>query len=96
MTVLASIFVYLLVAGGVLVLKVIRPDVPRRFRVHWSLPAFAILLLLFIAFVGIQDVLVHLALWFWVGLGLIVYGFYSHARVVRAERAAKRATRVNP
>lgn len=80
MAVLATVFVYLLVAGGVIVLKFLRPDLPRKYSTHPILPALAIVLLLGIAFIGIPDALLHLVFWAWVGLGLILYGFYAHRR----------------
>lgn len=83
MTVLASIFVYVLVAGGVLALKVLRPDLPRRVRIHWIPVSVGILLMLVLAFVGIQKLFIHALFWGIMGVGLALYGFYAHRRAVR-------------
>jgi len=89
MTVLASIVMYVLVAAGVLVLKVLRPEAPRRFSTHWSVAVAAILVLGAIAVLGIGPE-IHLFLLAWMGLGLMVYGFYAHRR---AEAARHERTR---
>lgn len=82
MAVLASIFVYLIVAAGVIVLKFLRPTARRSFRVHPVVPAAAIIVLLPLAFWGIP-IIVHLAFGAWIGLGLALYGFYAYASSAR-------------
>lgn len=83
--VLAMIVIYILVAAGVLALKRLRPDAPRSFRVHWSVPAAAVLLLAYLGVVGIAP-LIHAVTLAWVGLGLVLYGFYAHRSSLRAAR----------
>lgn len=87
MAVLASIFIYVLVAAGVLVLKWRRPDAPRPFRAPGSVAAGAVAVLLLMAFYGVP-LFDHLTFWAWVGAGLMLYGFYAHRRVPGAATAA--------
>lgn len=87
MAVLASIVIYVLVASGVLALKALYPDTPRRFQIHWAFPVAAILLLVLMATLGGLPAKVHLSFLAWVGLGLALYGFYGHRRVAQGRLA---------
>lgn len=81
MAVLSALWVYILVCAGVLMLKKLHPETPRKFRTPWAFPALGILVLLGLAVFGV-GLLVQTALAIWAGLGLMIYGFYGHRRVV--------------
>lgn len=83
MTVLASIFMYVLVNAGVLVLRRLRPDAARGFKAPLWIVAAGVLLMLGLAYVGIQSLLVHFVFLAWVGLGFALYGFYGHRAALR-------------
>lgn len=82
LTIIGTLFIYVLVSVGVLVLKKTDPEAPRGFRTHAVFPLLGILacggLLLFV-----RNPLVWLAFLVWMGAGLIVYGFYGHRRALR-------------
>lgn len=85
MAVLSALWVYILVCAGVLMLKRLHPETPRRFRAHWSYAVLGILLLLALAVFGVS-LRIQLAFLAWTGLGLVVYGFYGHrGAAARAE-----------
>ncbi len=97
MTVESAIAMYVLVSLGVLILKVTRPDLKRRFSAPWPIPMLAIVVMVAIVAVGFTPV-VHYAFLAWIGLGLLVYGFYAHRRSLQrdSERDEKAAAAAQP
>jgi basic amino acid/polyamine antiporter, APA family len=81
MAVLAAIAMYIVVSIGVMVLKVKRPDLPRSFSAPWVFPVLGIIVMLAFALWGFSG-LIHLLFLGWLGLGLLVYGFYGHRRSI--------------
>lgn len=84
MTVDASIAIYVLVAVGILALRRLRPDMRARVRPPAAIHVLAAVLLVAIVAFGI-GVFIHLVFLAWVALGLVVYGFWAHRAVARAE-----------
>lgn len=79
MTVVANIFLFVLVAIGVLILKRVAPDMPRSFRAHPVIPVLAVVVLIVILVTGIAWGL-QLLFAAWLGLGMVIYGVYAGRR----------------
>ncbi len=94
---IGTLFAFLLVNIGVLVLRHTRPDMPRPFRVPWS-PVLPIVGCLFVIYLMTQ---LPLTTWVrfivWLIIGMIIYFAYSrrHSRV-RLEGAAAGPNALNP
>jgi basic amino acid/polyamine antiporter, APA family len=92
---IGTLFAFVLVSLGVLVLRRTRPDLPRAFRTPW-VPLVPILAVLACLFLMLN--LGTLTWWrflVWMALGLVVYFVYSHrhSRLARGEEQAAAAER---
>ena len=83
---IGTLFAFLLVSVGVIVLRRTRPDMPRPFRVPWVpvVPAIGIVLLIYL-----MIDLPAFTWWrfgVWLVIGLLIYAFYGyrHSRLRRA------------
>lgn len=83
LTILGTLAIYILCCVGVLVLKRTHPDAPRRFRTHWVFPVLGIVSCAGIMVVQAPPVLLLFVAW--TGLGLMMYGFGIHRRIVDFE-----------
>ena len=94
---IGTLFAFLLVNIGVLVLRRTRPDMPRPFRVPWS-PVLPIVGCLFVVYLMTQ---LPLTTWVrfivWLIVGLIIYFAYSrrHSRI-RLEGSAAGPNALDP
>jgi APA family basic amino acid/polyamine antiporter len=89
---IGTLFAFVVVAAGVLVLRRTAPDLPRPFRVPWTpwLPILSI-----VVSVGLMASLPRETwerLIVWMAVGLAVYAGYGHRRSVLRREAAARAT----
>jgi basic amino acid/polyamine antiporter, APA family len=92
---IGTLFAFVLVSIGVLVLRRTRPDLPRAFRTPW-VPVVPILAVLACLFLMLN--LGTLTWWrflVWMALGLVVYFLYGHrhSRLARGEEQAAAAER---
>jgi basic amino acid/polyamine antiporter, APA family len=81
LSVIATLLIYILVCVGVIVLKRVRPDARRPFRTHIIVPWLGVLSCGALLF-SVLNAIVWLLFFLWMGLGLAIYGFYSHRRAV--------------
>lgn len=79
--VLSALGVYILACVAVLVLKRTHPGALRKFRVHAAFPVLGIVFCAYI--LAVQAALALLVFLGWIGLGLMLYGFYGHRTFLR-------------
>jgi basic amino acid/polyamine antiporter, APA family len=92
---IGTLFAFVLVSLGVLVLRRTQPDLPRAFRTPW-VPVVPVLAVLSCLFLMLN--LGTLTWWrfvTWMAIGLVVYFLhgYRHSRVARGDRAPAPADR---
>jgi basic amino acid/polyamine antiporter, APA family len=91
---IGTLFAFVIVCAGVIVLRRTRPELPRPFRTPWSpvVPALGILSCSYLMYGLPLDTWLRLIIW--MALGLIIYFSYSrHHSKVQAQVAAGRASR---
>jgi basic amino acid/polyamine antiporter, APA family len=91
---IGTLFAFILVNAGVIILRRTRPEMPRPFRVPFS-PVFPIIGIALCAYLMAQ---LPLTTWIrfvaWLAAGMLIYGFYGyrHSRLRRAAVAAHAET----
>jgi APA family basic amino acid/polyamine antiporter len=98
LTNIGTLFAFILVAGGIIVLRVIDPDRPRPFRTPWVpfVPAAAMVSCLYLM---MQLPLISWIRFFgWMGVGLVLYYFYGfwHSRLHDAHSLPPKLNRETP
>lgn len=90
---IGTLFAFSIVCVGVLILRVRRPDAPRRFRVPipWVVAPLGVASCLWLA-MGLPRV-TFLRFVIWLGAGLVVYGLYGYRRS-RLTREARTAAEI--
>ncbi|MET0134911.1 MAG: amino acid permease, partial [Kibdelosporangium sp.] len=84
-----TLFAFILVSGGVLILRKTRPDLPRGFKVPW-VPVIPILAILACLWLMLNlTVLTWLRFGAWMVLGVIVYFAYSRRHSLLGKRTKK-------
>ena len=75
---IGTLLAFVIVCASVLILRVRRPNIPRPFRVPGSpcVPAFGILICVYMMFSLPTDTWIRLAIWLLIGL--VVYALYGH------------------
>jgi APA family basic amino acid/polyamine antiporter len=90
---IGTLFAFMLVNAGVIILRRTRPEMPRPFRVPFS-PVFPIIGIALCAYLMAQLPLTTWIRFFgWLAAGMLIYGFYGyrHSRLRRAAVAAAHA-----
>ncbi|KRF36003.1 amino acid permease [Nocardioides sp. Soil805] len=91
---IGTLFAFMLVSVGVLVLRRTRPDLPRAFRTPavYVVATLSVLLCGYLMLNLIGETWVRFFIW--MAIGLVVYAAYgrTHSRLARAERASERAS----
>jgi APA family basic amino acid/polyamine antiporter len=93
---IGTLFAFVVVAIGVLVLRVTAPSLPRPFRVPWApwLPILSVVVSLGLMASLPRETWERLVIW--MALGLVVYATYGYRRsVLRRERVTAAAPRVD-
>ena len=89
MTSIGTLFAFIIVCIGVMVLRRTRPDLPRPYRTPWVpfVPIAGIIVCLtMMGFLGLSN---WLRLFVWLAIGLVVYFGYSRPRQLRSAAAAE-------
>jgi APA family basic amino acid/polyamine antiporter len=90
---IGTLFAFVLVSIGVIILRRTRPDLPRAFRVPWVpvLPIVAALACLWLMLNLPTDTWIRFGIW--MAIGLVVYFFYGHkhSRLAPGRKGADRA-----
>ena len=90
-----TLFAFILVSGGVLVLRKTRPDLPRGFRVPW-VPLIPILAILACLWLMLNlTVLTWLRFVVWMIIGVVVYFTYSRRHSLLGKRMRDDADHVS-
>jgi basic amino acid/polyamine antiporter, APA family len=93
LTNIGTLFAFVLVSAGVIVLRRVEPDRPRPFRAPW-VPVTPIISIVTCLYLMLQlPRLTWIRFGIWLGLGLLIYFFYgmSHSRLREARERAKEA-----
>ncbi len=77
---IGTLFAFVIVCAGIIVLRHVRPELPRPFRTPWSplLPGLGILSCAYLMWSLPLDTWLRLIIW--MAIGLVIYGSYGHRR----------------
>lgn len=81
LTSIGTLFAFVLVSLGVMILRIKRPDIPRRFKVPggtYLIPVCGVFSSGLLMFTATSATLIRLFVW--MGIGLIIYAFYGRKR----------------
>jgi hypothetical protein len=77
---IGTLFAFVIVCAGIIVLRHVRPELPRPFRTPWSplLPGLGILSCAYLMWSLPLDTWLRLIIW--MAIGLVIYGSYGYRR----------------